>query len=341
MERELFTASRSSCLLACQRKHYWRYEIGLKPVSECAAFRFGHAWHTAMENRWKGMDFEANLAASVEGVEFTEFDAATLSGLLAGYYACHKDEPVKELFPEVEFRYALPGSRTFDAAGKIDGLGMLTDGRLALVEHKTTSDEVGPDSDYWLRLRFNGQIYQYVSAARTLGWDVALVLYDVTRKPMIRPLANVPTLDEAGFKIVLGPDGQRVFKKDGSPYQTANKEKGEVIQGAPETADQYGERLAQDTLARPEFYFARREVPVLDQDMAEFETQRSEMARQILYLRAASRKAMKPEHAWARNCGHDCRFCEFAGFCMQNISVDPMNPPAGFVVGEKNPELSK
>jgi hypothetical protein len=35
-----------------------------------------------------------------------------------------------------------------------------------------------------------------------------------------------------------------------------------------------------------------------------------------------------------------CRFCEFGSFCMQNIAVDPVQPPAGFAVGQTNPELS-
>jgi hypothetical protein len=174
---------------------------------------------------------------------------------------------------------------------------VLKDGRLALIEHRTCSEDIAPDSEYWARLRFNLQIYQYVLAARALGWDVALVIYDVTRKPSIR-------------------------------------------QKQTETVEQYGDRLAADTRERPEFYFARREVPILDQDVAEFEVQRLALSKQILFSRAAARAARRPEHAWPRNCGAmTCRFCEFEGFCMQNVSVDPGLPPAGFRVGPVNPEL--
>lgn len=299
--KELLTASRMAALLNCPRKHYWRYEVGLKTTSDAQELRFGSAWHTAMECRWQGMSYEDALWATVEKADsFTELDVATLAGMLAGYYARYLAgaENVLTLHPEQEFRLPLSGSRSFDVGGKIDGLGVLVDDRLALVEHKTTSSDLAPDSDYWLRLRFNSQVYQYVVAARALGWDVAIVIYDVARKPMIR-------------------------------------------QKQSETVEQFGDRLAADAAARPEFYFARREVPILDQDVAEFEIQRLELSRQILRLRAAGRKAKRPEHAWARNCGDmTCRFCEFESFCMQNLSVDPANPPAGFVVAEQNPELT-
>ena len=297
--RELLTASRMGTFQQCQRRHYWRYEVGLQVIKECDAFRFGHAWHTAMEARWMGARYEDALANGAGTAEMTEHDCAVLAGLLAGYYGRYNDEIVKELHPEVEFRMALAGSRTFDTAGKIDGLGTLHDGRLCLVEHKTAGEDIGADSDYWLRLRFNSQIYQYVTAARGMGWDIALVLYDVTRKPMIR-----------------------------------------VKQG--ETVDGYAGRLVTDTQARPEFYYARREVPILDADIEAFEIQRLELSRQILMLRNAARRAKKPEHAWARNCSAmTCRGCEFSSFCLQNLTVDPAQPPAGFRIGETNPELSQ
>ena len=339
--KELLTASRITCLLQCHRKHFYRYEIGLKPVAESHAFRFGSAWHRAMEARWHGLDASGALTAALDGAEFDELDCSTLAAMIGAYYGHYRDEIIASIEPEIEFRYPLAGSRSFDVAGKIDGLGLLIDCRKCLVEHKTAGEDITSDSDYWLRLRFNQQVYQYVSAARALGHDPALVIYDVARKPVIRPLAFVPVLDETGAKIVLDADQRRVFKKDGTPKATADKEKGETLHGAPETPDQFGERLMADIEARPDFYLARRDVPILEQDLAEFEVQRLELSRLILALRKAGRKAARPEQSWARNCsGMTCRGCEFASFCLNNVTVDPAMPPAGFVVGEKNPELT-
>jgi len=263
------------------------------------ALRFGTAWHTAMEARWTGADVEAAFQAAVaEKTDLDEVQLATLSGMLAGYYTFYATDPIKNVHPEVEFRHPLGGSRTFESAGKIDGLAVMHDGRLALVEHKTAGCDIAPDSDYWLRLRGNAQVMQYVLAARALGWDVALVIYDVARKPSIR-------------------------QKQG------------------ESPEQFGDRLGADTQARPEFYFARREVPILEDDLAEFEVQRQVLARQILACRGESRRARRPEHGWPRNVGEmTCKFCDFAGFCLQNMAIDAARPPAGFVVGAVHEELT-
>lgn len=341
--KELLTASRMACLLACPRKHYWRYEVGLKPATDAHALRFGSAWHNAMEARWRGMDYGAALADAIAQADsFEEIDVSMLGGMLAGYYAQYDgvSEVVQTLHPEVEFCLPLDGSRTFDSAGKIDGLGVLHDGRLVLIEHKTCGEDIGPDSEYWQRLKFNPQIYQYVLAARALGWDVQTVLYDVTRKPGIRP-ATVPILDEAGGKIVIDDaTGQRAMNKNGTPKASGGA--GFTVQSRKETPEEYGDRLAADTQARPEFYYARREVPILDQDLAEFETQRLVLGRSILSCRAETRRARMPEHGWPRNVGPmTCKFCEFDAFCLQNLTVDTDNPPAGFRVGAIHEELTQ
>lgn len=340
MDNELITSSRMSKMLSCPRAHYWRYEVGLRKESDSIALRFGSAWHRAMEARWNGATIESAFASAIgECDSMTEVQVATLSGMLAGYYTHYSDDPIKQMHPEVEFRHPLAGSRKFDVAGKIDGLGVMHDGRLAKIEHKSAGEDISPDSDYWLRLRGNPQVMQYVFAARQMGWDVACVIYDVARKPMIQPLKSVPVLED-GLKIVNDANGVRVLKKDGTPKQTADKDKGEVLLAEEETPEQFGDRLATDCKTRPEFYFARREVPVLDDDMAEFEANRLAVSRMILSCKTESRKAKRPEHGWPKNLnGMTCRMCEFCSFCLQNVQVDVANPPDGFVVGSAHTEL--
>lgn len=339
--KELLTASRMSCLLTCPRKHYWRYEVGLKYATETDALRFGSAWHNAMEARWQGAPVEVAFERAIGNREtLDELQVATLSGMLAGYYRRYERDNVS-LSAEVEFQFSLAGSRTFDVAGKIDGLGFMADGRHVLVEHKTAGYDIAPDSDYWLRLRGNGQVMQYILAARQLGYDVSLVIYDVARKPMIQP-REIAMLDDQGCKVVNDANGVRVFKKDGTPRESGDKEKGYTLQTRIETPEEFAERLVKDVGERPDFYFARREVPVLDDDLAEFEIQRGVLARQILSCRAESRRSKRAEHGWPRNVSElVCRNCEYAGFCLQNTAVDAEHVPAGFVLAEKHEELSK
>jgi hypothetical protein len=296
-----------------------------------------------MEARWIGMACEQAFGKALETAEqFTELDIATLSGLSIGYYSRYQDDNViHDIHPEIQFRMPIERSLTFDSAGKIDGIGTLQDGRCCLIEHKTSGEDIAPDSDYWMRLRFNPQIYQYVDAARKLGYDVATIIYDVTRKPSIKQKESVPVLDACGLKTIIGADGSRVWKKDGAPKQTAESAKGEYTLSVPETAEEFGDRLAQDTKERPEFYFARREVTVLDDDIEQFVEQRLNLGKMILYFRSSAKRQKKAEWAWPRNCnGMTCRSCEYMGFCLANVTVDVEQPPAGFKAGVYNPELT-
>ena len=341
---ELLTASRMGSLLACPRRHYWRYEVGLRREESADALRFGSAWHRAMEALSLGQSPEEAYHAGIgEARDIDELQAATLWGLLAGYAAHYgADRTVEVLHREVEFETAIDGSRTFHAAGKIDGLGRMADGRLCVVEYKTTSSSLDPDSDYWLRLRADTQILMYVAAARAMGWDVATVVYDVTRKPAIRP-RQVPRLDSDGLKIVLdNATGQRVLLANGKPRQAAGE--GQTLQTDPETPEAFGQRLYEDAMANPGFYFCRREVPVLSDDLEEFADLRVQVSRMILDRRAQQRRmdAATPWRAWPRHVnGMQCPGCEFAGFCLQNSVPDLAHPPAGYRVGEAHSELSQ
>lgn len=336
------TATRMSNLLTCARRHYWRFEVGLIHETESLALRFGKSWALAMKARAQGLKFDDALAAAMPpGTQFEEIELATFSGLLAGYYVRYlMDDLFKTIYPEVPFSQPLEQSRTFTVAGRIDGLCQLHDERLALKEDKTTSDSLAPDSDYWLRNRFNSQLFQYVLAAQKLGWDIEVVIYDVTRKPAIEP-RQVPQLDAQGQKVVLDAEGKRVFKKDGSPRESGDKEKGYVLQATTETPEQFSKRLYEDTQARPEFYFARREVPILEDDLDAFCHQRLALSWQILQNRQSEKRARRPENAWPRHVSEwTCRTCQYSSFCLQNLSVDLAHPPAGFKIGDPNPELA-
>ena len=205
----VLTASRMNAMLQCPRKHFWSYEIGLRKQEDSIALRIGSAWARAMEARWNGKSYDEALADAVpEGCGFDEYTMATISALLAAYYDVYgQAETFGNLHPEVQFQSEL-GDGVFTCEGKIDGLGSLKDGRSAIIESKTTSDSVAPDSGYWQRLSFNVQVLQYITEARKLGWDITCVYYDVTRKPMIQP-KSVTDLDADGLKIVE-KDGARV-----------------------------------------------------------------------------------------------------------------------------------
>jgi hypothetical protein len=341
----VITASRMNCLLRCARQHFWQFEIGLRREETGLALRFGSAWARAMDARWRGQSYDEALAASIpEGVELDMYACATLSALLAAYYDYYgKREKIGKLHPEVQFSNPRMIYADFTVEGKIDGLGSLKIGTSVLLEAKTTSDSLKQDSDYWLRLRFNMQILHYVVEARVIGWDVRDLYYDVTKKPGIKP-KTINDLDGDGLKIVLDAKGKRVFKKNKEPLQGGDKAKGYYIKSHRETPDEFCDRLYKDACARPEHYFARREVPVIDDELQSFERQRLALAKLTEHFRNNEdcdfiTQPRDPE-AWPRHVSKDtCNFCSYKSFCLQNISIDINQPPAGFAVRPFNPEL--
>lgn len=340
--REILTASSSSTFLGCPRKYYYSYELGLKLAKQSVALKLGTAIHRGLEERARGQEFEQCYLAAIQTGSLNEYEAATIYGLLGGYFRHYgENDPLRvAMEPEQEFRHPIAGSRSFDAAGKIDGLAVI-DGETVIVEHKTTGDSLAPTSDYWQRLEFNPQLLTYREGARALGHEVEKVIYDVIRKPSIAPKEEVAVLDADGLKQVLDANGNRVFKKDGTPKQTADKAKGEMLFVAAETPDQFGDRLLNDTLTRPDFYFVRKEIYLTDEKSEEFEVQRRGVCRALLHYKNEARRMERPERAWPRNCsGFSCPGCDYKGFCLEGLPVEPDNLPADYVIGEKHRELN-
>ena len=385
----ILTASRINSLLKCARQHFWAYEVGLRSERIGIALKIGSAWARAMEARWHGKTYEETLAYAMP--DDAEFDAHTgqkIAALIAGYF-CHYGpiEQDGQLQPEVQIPAREIPDTDFKVSGVIDALGQVGN-RTAIIEGKTTGDSIDDGSDYWLRLRFNIQLMNYVSEARHLGLNPEVIFYDVCRKPSIKPMSRVYDLDEQGRKIVVDTSGERVFKKKKitpeaatgkkvkgktvvskpkklepieiddleAPIQSANKAKGWTVKEHEETPQEFGERLFKDIQLRPLFYFARREVPILDDEVVMFERQRMEMAHLISHFRAMESSisgiqcgplagGRRDPEAWPRNVSTDtCDFCQFKSFCLLNINPDIARDgraPEGYQIKSFHPELEK
>jgi hypothetical protein len=342
MTNNILTASRMVAFLQCPRKHYWTFEVGLRPTSDGLALRFGAAWTVALECRAKGMKYDDALERALNYCNLDELACETLAALLAGYYKHYAKEPKAKLIPEKEFRFEL-GFGNFIVAGKLDLIGTRKDKSRFKLESKTTNDPIGPDSQYWMRLKFNMQVLQYEDAMRRENWHGDFI-YDVTRKPQIHP-KDIQEIDADGLVIVRDVAGQRVKNsRTGEWKKTADKTKGEIINVHTETPSEFGARLLADTLARPDFYFVRKEINILKDDLEQFREQRISIAEMILDRRQKQQKRnlRNPEAAWPRNVLEStCTYCPFKSFCLQNIDIDPANPPEGFLIQPFNPELSQ
>lgn len=368
---QLLSNSRMGVLRQCPRKHWFRYELGLARCRTGAPLRMGSAYHTGQETKNNGgSQQDAYKAATVGYVDTPDWveprvwktEGQTVANLLAGYFWRYENEPFQiatwippgktepELAVELTFKIPLVNpdtnarSRTFWIAGVIDAIVILPDGRVAVLDYKTTGDTIDPDSLFWLKLRTDPQMSLYTLAAVALGFDIACVIYDVTKKPTIKP-REIPVLDPENRKIVVDSNGERVFRVNikkngdpgahhGEPIQSASKEKGWTLRTRMESPDEYGQRLIDDIGDRPDYYYARREIPRLDDELATFQAE--------LWQQAATLRDCQRNNRWYRNVGKwTCAFCDYTDLCLNRVGVSPdLPPPSGYeYLDNVHPEL--
>jgi hypothetical protein len=326
---QLLTNSRLACFRACPRKHYLRYELGLRPAEESFPLRVGSAFHRALEAAAKGEDVEAALQERLQD----PFDLALVAAMFDGHSRRWANDPLDTVASELAFDLPLLNPATgaptpvWRIAGVIDAIVRLPDGRLAIREVKTTSRDFSPGADYWLRLHLDPQLSIYVVAARVLGYAVETVLYDVTRRPSLKPLKATP------------PEARK-YTKDGRLYANQREQ--------DETPEEFARRVAEDIAAKPEQHFARIEIARLDQDLDEcqadvWRTQKVIRDCQLEAERAALR-GRRPTVAWAKSpdaCMGTTGTCEFLAICQTNRAVETDTPPGLVRSTDVHPEITQ
>lgn len=231
---ELLTHSRRQCFARCTMQHHYRYELGITKAEVPDYFRIGGAWAKCHEINWK---FGTDVALAWLGLNYSgtglEHEYITVRELFVAHCEYHSACGLAPHAAEFVFKLPLVNpdtghtSRSFVLAGKIDGVVMMQDGRLAVFEQKTAGEAIDADARYWKRIRIDPQTSLYVVAAQQMGYDVRTVIYDATRKPEI----------------------------------------GWSNRGNPLTPDQWSEKLRADIAKRPTFYFQRMELTKLDDDI--------------------------------------------------------------------------
>lgn len=324
----LLTASRLKDARACARLHHLRYDRGYRSLHEASALRFGTLLHLGLEAWWRAGDIagEDRLCAALEAMqgEADAFDRAKAENLLAGYHYRWEAEPYEVLAVEAPFVGPLvnpatgAASRTWQLAGKLDVLVRdQRDGLVRLVEHKTSSEDISHGSEYWRRLRMDGQVSVYYEGARLLGHDVAGCVYDVIGKPSLRP-GQVPVLDENGEKVVVDSAGERARTKDGKRWrQSADAAAGLVLRTRPELPGEYGNRIAEAIAADPARYYQRGEVVRLEAEMREALIDVWQIGRGIRDRQVSGQHPRNPDA-----CSRYGRTCEFFDVCAGQASLD-------------------
>lgn len=246
--------------------------------------------------------------------EESQLIAAKVRGLVIGYDHRWRDagwvtESTEEVFilpvinPETGAK-----SRTFAQAGKFDGI-VTRDSRKYLLEHKTTSEDVAdPNSPYWRRLTIDSQVSSYVLAKWQQGDKLDGTLYDVIKKPGIRP----KEIAKADLQHILTSRSYFGFEV---PEPIQNRLINTVK--PRECGELYAMRLASECIENPDKYFQRRVVPRLDSDIAEYAQELWDVSQSVIESRR--------RNAHYRNSGACMEYntpCRFLGICSGFDSPD-------------------
>lgn len=312
------TNSMRSKFAACHRAYRLEYVDLKRPAIPSEALSFGTAMHSLLEHYWKREGFN-NVSTG------DEFRDVTLRELFDGYVRRWLDEDLEKYEPvgaEVYFESPLMNpetggiSKTWKLAGKIDAIAReRATGKIVIVEHKTTSQDIGPGSDYWKKIPIDGQVSGYYVGAQVNGYDAQDCVYDVIRKPALRPSSSVPVLDDDGLKIVVDEvTGERVMKKDGTPRQSAVE--GMKLLTREELPEEYAVRLRDDIYARPDYYFQRLSVARSEDDLVEYLYDMWAVGREIADAERMGRFSRNP------NACSMYGQCEYFDVCTGCASID-------------------
>ena len=288
--------------------------------------------------------------------EAMEIERIKLLYTLTGYNWHYQNDDLEVIATEIPFEISVINPETGRALpnvinkGKIDKLIRL-DGLIYVLDHKSTSNSVDPDSRIWKKLNLDTQMNNYVYAARRLhamgeleqygimGGDLAIAgaYYDCWHKPGISPKklsqADSKKFVETGqycdqkfdFRWddlgMTGKESQPVINNVVAIMEPGKKEGTFAIR---ETPEMYGARLLADIVERPGFYFGRRELTKTDPQMERFEWE--------LYNIYQTIKDMKRTGHWYGDESQcEATFtCDFVPFCYENKPISVEEMPEGF-----------
>lgn len=310
--QETKSNSELSTFLACQVRHRYSYGLRRKPRIAFEALDFGSLWHLGMAAWWKpGQEPADRFTSAVEAMTtdaVSPFMLATLTELMRGYTARWSDAQYTSVAIEVEFSMPLVNPDTDETHPTVGLMGIIDkiviDGadKSHVMEHKSTQSEIDTGASYWDHVRtLDAQVSGYLDGARALGYDVADVIYDVVRKPTLRPYKATPEEDRKYTKPT---------KKDPEPRLYATQREND------ETPEEYGLRIQADIAANPAKYFARGPIVRLEADELRHRRDTWHTVRQMADVTAAG---------WAVHNRFACdQFsgCEFKDVCEGRASIE-------------------
>lgn len=190
-------------------------------------------------------------------------------------------------------------SRTWSTVGIIDKLGM-ENSQSVIWDHKTTSSDISdPAGPYWRQLSIADQPSHYELLLLQHGERPSRVVWDVVRKPSIKP------------KQISKKDRERIVEFGEYCGFALSRE---ALKSAPtierESGEFYQYRVAQSCLDDPMRYFARRDTPRTNEQLAEYASELWEIGQ---VMRDDRRRGTAFKNA--SSCFQYNTPCEFLSLC--------------------------
>ncbi len=269
---------------------------------------------------------------------------AKARGLMAGYHARWANSGWNATAVGVTFHLPIINpatgrrSRTFTWAGRYGGL-VERRGKRFLLVFKTVGEPIEePDSPFWQRMAVDWQSSTYCLSQLQQDRPIDGILYDVLRRPAIRPRA-IPKgssgrsdRENVGTLMEIGRQGTYF----GRPLDRPQRET--ALDGDHrETPDLYAIRVEADTRRRPDWYFQRRIVRRGRRQLAHDEAELWQTATEI-------RLARHGTSHWrnSASCHKHNRPCLFLPICSGNDTprssrwkpVTAIHPELGDALGD-------
>lgn len=263
------------------------------------------------------MSIERARVAALEAIDKAETDEITrwtAGALMLGYSKRWHDHDWRTVAVEEEFHLPLLNPKTCNRdprrtwAGKRDARALNRSNKLWTWEHKTTSEDIQePNNTYRRRLLIDGQVSAYALASFQEGEPVEGVMYDVIRKPTIKPKAI--TQKQRAEIASLYSYVERKVSRETRDLVVAGMEK--------ENGELYGLRLQADINDDPERYYQRWPITRLDQHLTEYLQDLWNIAADIKDAQAKDRHYKNPGACmqWGRP-------CEYLGLCSGMDTTD-------------------
>lgn len=261
--------------LQCRERFRIKYVLGLKPAEQFnRALEYGNMWHLCEEFHASGDDWEKPLQEYTKELmkkyqtqqpEIDKWYNVCLKQfpIYVEHWSKHKDTQKRTgLLQEEVFHipYTLPSGRVVYLRGKFDGVDLIGKGKGAgiyLFETKTKGEIV--EEDLKRQLNFDMQTMMYLVALQHFG----------------------EVLDENGkVKEAYGPEELNDRPIKGVRYNVVRRPlsggRGTIKQlegsknRAPETKEEYYDRLQQYFIEDPAYWFMRWTVEVSQQDIENF-----------------------------------------------------------------------